>query len=205
MNTTKIKNKVINYSENLTDNVYTINFNYIKPASAQWEKRSMVYEFKAYITGDVDGYTNLPTLNLAATLNGKSLSIRGEINRYDSKYINSYLADYHYNSSVLAICTKADAEVYSEIIKEITSNSSIITLDIITDLCSAKNKVNRLQKAASNLIETSKELKAAQWAYDCTLSELNLTEEEAEAAVQLLNEGAEYTTVLAMVKRLLAV
>lgn len=205
METVKIKNKKVSYSEELQSNVYTINFEYTKPANAHYDAQKMkgeyIYCLNIEEKRDSNGLHKVPGGWGRLNLNGKNISTRDSL-RVDGEAVTLWAWVSHYEISTFNALTEADAETISKILEEVSKTSCLFTLANITERAQAFEMVGELKEAAQNIKELKEKLAEAEAAAASLLGVYDVTEEQAAMIIQLTSDGLPVESIRATVKEL---
>lgn len=196
MNTIKIKNKLVTYSEELTGNTYKLIFEYIKPANA--------HNNALKIEGTLDVFFNLedkisydkvskevrPSGRLY--INNKYISTRSSLytDKNENLYLSEWISAYEYGAkfSSLNILTEADANMINTLIMEITKNSDIFTYKNITPGADAENMRYELKKAFENIKEYYTKFEEAKIIFNELLLKYDLSQGEFDTFICFTDE-----------------
>jgi hypothetical protein len=204
----KVKNKKISYSEKLNDNLYTIEASYIKPATRNEDakKIQLNIQFNFYMRESNLHYETEQAFDAGLTiyLNGKYISARSSIGRGLTPRVAGWVSDIEYNSSYNPTLTAADAGVIGELIQAITSVSTILDFDELRTNITARDIVYNLKQNIEDENKARETIAKLKEEYETMLVKYNLTASEASALVLLVDEGAQASTMLNNVTKLMA-
>jgi len=195
MNTIKIKNKLVTYSEELTGNTYKLIFDYIKPANA--------HNNALKIEGTLDVFFNLedkvsydkvskevrPSGRLY--INNKYISTRSNLYKENENlYLSEWISAYEYGAkfSSLNILTESDANMINNLIIAVTKNSDIFTYKNISPGADAESMRYELKKAFENIKEYYKEFEEAKIKFNDLLLKYDLTQGEFDTFICFTDE-----------------
>jgi hypothetical protein len=203
----KIKNKLISYTEQIESNEYTIKFSYTKPANAHNDAQKMDGVLTFFVTKEKDTRHSGHVLKLAGWgrlfVNGKHISTHDTIitNTNGQPGLSVWTNDYNYSFSNI---TKADAYLLSDIIRKITSDSEIFTIENLTPRADTYDMIQALNEAFSDVKELKRKLIEVEEKKAETIARYQLTNAEAETMLTLYTDGLPVDTLRETVRQLLA-
>lgn len=204
----KVKNKKVNYTEELKDNQYFINASYTKPATRSENAKAinLIIRFDFYITDAKTFEANEKKLDAGLTiyLNNKYISARSSIGRGLTPSVSGWVSAIEYGSAFSPSMTEADANLIGNLIQLITSTSEVLNFDELRKNIKARDFVYSLKQNKEKENEARATLAKLKEEYETLLAESNLDAFEASTLVQLVDEGAIASTMLQNITKLMA-
>jgi len=204
-----IKRKKISYTESLVDNQYNLLMNWTKPANATSEASNIILDITAYLRknediryySDIDAYTNAYITRGGGKK--ENIGLSGGVYSWNDYYYLNLHVDHSYIRSWQSV-TQSEADFIHEAIKTITTNNPIFNESDIKKAVEARDIYDELKRSIDKQKKLKEELAEAAANHEELLTKHNLTKNEAEALVTLINEGAEALTMLNNIKSLMA-
>ena len=185
----KIKNKKVSYTDMLQDNRYTIEASYTKPATRSENAKAMNIkaEFNFYMV-EAPTYGNARDKKidggLTIHLNGKYISARSSIGSGLTPSVRGFISYIEYEGKFTPTLTKADAELISDLIETVASNSEVLNFNELRNNINARDYVYALKQNKENEKEARATLAKLKEEYETLLAESNLDSLEASTLVQ---------------------